>query len=575
MVNRPSHPTARVATLPTPLCDQGRPPAAGGVRARNSPGICTVTAVWHAGPMPGIAIPQAADAATAGSLPSRGRLSTLADSPNARHVLGVIALALLYRGVAQIGYQLQFAGPVAAIVWLPVGIGVAFLYLGGLRFWPGVLVGDLLANDYAALPLGSALGQTAGNVLEVVVMTMLLRRLVPSGDPLGSIRGVMRMLVAIGAGAAVSASVGPLSLLLGGVIDVAEIPDVWRTWWLGDATGALILLPLALAWARPRSGSWLRRHGIEALLLLTAMTVLSELALRASEQLTYLVFPPLVWAALRLGRRGATVAVAVAAGFAVWETTRRMGPFAYQSITYSILGTQLYIAVSSISTLCLTAAVSERKGIAERLAASRARLVEAADTERRRIEHNLHDGAQQRLTALVVQLRIAAERAREEPGRAAGALASAEAELSLAIDELRELAHGIHPPVLTRLGLEGALAAMAARSAIPIRLLDMPASRLDPIAEATAYFVASEAVTNARKHADATEITIRAVAARGILRVRIVDDGRGGADESAGVGLQGLRDRVEAVGGRFVVMSTHGHGTTVLAAMPVAPPVRG
>ena len=139
-------------------------------------------------------------------------------------MLGVLALALLYRGAAQIGYALQFAGPVAAIVWLPVGIGVAFLYLGGLRYWPGVLIGDLLANDYGALPLGSALGQTAGNVLEVIVATVLLRRLVPRGDPLGSVGGVSRMLLAIAAGTAVSASVGSLSLLLGGVIDGRRDP---------------------------------------------------------------------------------------------------------------------------------------------------------------------------------------------------------------------------------------------------------------------------------------------------------------------------------------------------------------
>jgi integral membrane sensor domain MASE1 len=85
--------------------------------------------------------------------------------PRLRYVLGVLLLAALYRGVAEIGYSLQFAGPVAAVVWLPVGIGVAFLYIGGLRYWPGVVLGDLLANDYEALPLGSALGQTTGNVL--------------------------------------------------------------------------------------------------------------------------------------------------------------------------------------------------------------------------------------------------------------------------------------------------------------------------------------------------------------------------------------------------------------------------
>jgi signal transduction histidine kinase len=524
--------------------------------------------------MPGIGIAQGGDSDQSRSLPWRLRVAALADSSSARHLFGVIALAVLYRGVAQIGYELQFAGPVAAVVWLPVGIGVAFLYLGGLRYWPGVLVGDLLANDYSALPLGSALGQTTGNVLEVVVMTVLLRRLVPRGDPLGSVQGVSRMLLAITAGAAVSATIGTVSLLLGVVIDGDEIPEVWRTWWLGDSSGALIVLPLALAWAKPPPRSWWRRQGAEAVLMLIAIVVLSELTLRSSEQLTYLVFPPLIWAALRLGRRGAAVAVAVAAGFAIWETTRRMGPFAYQSITYSILGTQLYIAVSSISTLCLAAVVSEREGFAERLAASRARLVETADIERRRIEHNLHDGAQQRLTALVVQLHLAAERARADPARAAGLLDSAESELQLAIDELRELAHGIHPSVLTTLGLDKALAAMASRSAIPIRLLELPAARLDSTAEATAYFVASEAVTNARKHAAATEITIRAVASRGILRVEIADDGRGGADVAAGSGLLGLRDRVEALGGTLEVVSPAGEGTRVTAELPVGPPVR-
>ena len=508
------------------------------------------------------------------SLRRRPRLAALTESPTARYVLGVLALAVLYRGVAQIGYALQFAGPVAAIVWLPVGIGVAFLYLGGLRYWPGVLIGDLLANDYGTLPLGSALGQTAGNVLEVLVVTVLLRRLVPRGDPLESVGGVSRMLLAIAAGTVVSASVGSVSLLLGGVIDGDEIPAVWRTWWLGDASGALILLPLALAWAKPPPRSWWQHRGAEAVLMLMLIVVLSELTLRTSPQLTYLVFPALIWAALRLGRRGATVAVAVAAGFAIWETTRRVGPFAFQSITDSILGTQLYIGVSSLSTLCLAAVVSERERFAERLAASSARLVETADNERRRIEHNLHDGAQQRLTALLVQLRIAAGQVRDDPARAPAVLESAEDELSLAIDELRELAHGIHPSVLTTLGLEKALAAMAARSAIPIRLLELPRARLDPIAEATAYFVASEAVTNASKHAAATEITIRAAASRGVLRVEIADDGRGGADESAGVGLQGLRDRVEAIGGAFDVSSPAGAGTRVFASLPVRPPGR-
>jgi integral membrane sensor domain MASE1 len=106
-----------------------------------------------------------------------------------RYVFGVAVLAGAYYGAAKVSYLLEFAGPVAAIVWLPVGIGMAFLFLGGLRFWPGVLIGDLLANDYGALPLGAALGQTCGNLLEVLVAVALLRRLVRDRSPLASVRG--------------------------------------------------------------------------------------------------------------------------------------------------------------------------------------------------------------------------------------------------------------------------------------------------------------------------------------------------------------------------------------------------
>src|SRR4051794_8831416 len=200
----------------------------------------------------GLAQSLAAESPATGS--RRGRASDLLANRQVPYVVWVVLLAVLYRGVAEIGYALQFAGPVAAIVWLPVGVGIAFLYLGGLQYWPGVLIGDLLANDYAALPLGSAISQTCGNVLEVLVATILLRRLVPGGDPLMTVRGLGRMLVAIAAATAVSATVGTCSLLLGDVITTAGLGRVWRTWWLGDASGALIVLPLALAWGRPSPG---------------------------------------------------------------------------------------------------------------------------------------------------------------------------------------------------------------------------------------------------------------------------------------------------------------------------------
>jgi signal transduction histidine kinase len=489
---------------------------------------------------------------------------------HARYAAGVLVLAALYRGAAEIGYALQFAGPVAAIVWLPVGLGVAFLYLAGLRYWPGILIGDLLANDYDALPLGSALGQTAGNLLEVVTITVLLRALIPSREPLASVRAVTAMGVAIIAGTVVSATIGSLSLLLGDVIDSDGLPRVWRTWWLGDASGALIVLPLAIAWAKPPPARWWRRRGAEFALMLITIVGLSELALQTSRPLAYLVFPALIWAALRLGRHGATLAVAVAAGFAVWETTRSVGPFVYGSITYTELSTQLYIAVAAVSTYCLAAVVAEREAVTARLTASRLRLVEAGDAARQRIERNLHDGAQQRLTAIVVQQRMYAERAHVHPEAAARMFDDTAYELSLAIDELRELAHGIHPAALHDHGLAGALRAIARRSALPIRLLELPDARLDPTAEATAYYVVSEAIANSRKYASASSVSVRATMSHGVLHVDLSDDGIGGAHATPGSGLQGLHDRVEAIGGTLEIESPSGMGTTIRATIPAS-----
>jgi signal transduction histidine kinase len=262
------------------------------------------------------------------------------------------------------------------------------------------------------------------------------------GFRLDSLGGVWRLFAVIAGATAISAIVGPLALWAGNVISSDELPDVARTWWLGDTAGALVVVPLALAWSRPPPRGWARGRAVEAVVMLAAVAGLSEIVFRSERPLAYLVFPALGWAGLRFGRRGATLAIAVAVGFAVWNTTHYHGPFVFDSITLSVLSTQLYIAVAALSTLCLAALVSERKTFAERLDASRARLVKASDSERRRLEHNLHDGAQQRLTALAIRLGAAGDRARNAHEAAAPALEAAATEVGLVIGELRELAQG-------------------------------------------------------------------------------------------------------------------------------------
>jgi PAS domain S-box-containing protein len=214
--------------------------------------------------------------------------------------------------------------------------------------------------------------------------------------------------------------------------------------------------------------------------------------------------------------------------------------------------------------------ITERKRHEEEIRASRARLVEAADVERRRLERNLHDGAQQRLVALSISLRLAHGKLESDPEAARQILNDAGDQLAHALEELRELARGIHPAVLTDRGLEPALQALVARTPLPVTVAEAPDDRLPEPVEAAAYYVVSEALANMTKYAQASAATIRIARDNGRAVVEVCDDGVGGADPGQGSGLRGLTDRVEALDGRLEIDSAPGHGTRIRAEIPVA-----
>jgi signal transduction histidine kinase len=209
-------------------------------------------------------------------------------------------------------------------------------------------------------------------------------------------------------------------------------------------------------------------------------------------------------------------------------------------------------------------AIANERAQAE-LRASRARIVRTADETRERLERNLHDGAQQRLVSVSVVLRLAAAKLPSSPDDARALITGASEELTLALEELRDLARGLHPAVLSKHGLEPALEALASRAPLPVRVSNEVEARLPAPVEAAVYYVVSESLTNVAKYAQASHVDVRLTSIDGVVRIEVVDDGIGGADIGAGSGLLGLADRIETVGGRFGIESPPGGGTCVWA----------
>jgi signal transduction histidine kinase len=494
-----------------------------------------------------------------------------------RYGARVLAVASGYYAFAVGGKALLLTGPAGAF-WPAAGLAVAVLYLGGLRWWPGVLLGDLgsLIGDVVSLavPPGTALAEAVGDMAGITVAVVIMRRLVGARAAIDRLPHVGAVLGAVATGAAISAAVATVAVWAGGLIEASEMSVFWRSWWLGDVAGGLVVIPLALAWARAPARAWRGRGALQGALVIAAVAALSVIAVSAEQPLTYLVFPALIWAALRLGPQGATLGVAVAVVIAVWAASNELGPFVEHSPTESALNLQLYVTVAALTTLCLAAIVSERQRVGRELAESYAHIASAGADERHRVERELHDSAQSPLVALQIRLSVAEERAAQTSPDLAATLAGLGEDAVAIGEQLRRIGHGISPPQLAERGITEALKAETARGPIPVSIMASGVGLGEPRVEIAVYLCCLELIQNAAKHAGpGASVTVRLEREANELAFTVHDTGRG-FDQRAvppGAGLTGVQDRISSVGGRIEMSGGPGRGTTATGVVPWPP----
>ncbi|MFL5982450.1 MAG: MASE1 domain-containing protein [Gaiellaceae bacterium] len=503
------------------------------------------------------------------------------ERPVVARIGACLGLGLAYFAAAKLGQTLRYTASVSAI-WPPVGLGIGALYLWGLRLWPGIFLGELLVNGQLLLestspPVGSIVGQQLGNMAEVIVGAWLLTRLLGPRAKLESAVEVGNLIVVVGIATAISASAGTLSMLAGGVIDRADLPTFWRTWWLGDSAGALVVLPLMLVWVGNTRAAWRRLWRVEGVLMIATVVALSTLAVTSDAPLTYLVFPALIWAAFRFGAAGVTLATAINAGITIGVTADQLGAFFKQPIDDRTLSTQLFVLITAVTALFLTAVVSERQRSAAELIRARRRENERALAERRRIARELHDSVSQALFSSGLHTRTA-QRALDNDVDNAAVRQHLEAVAQLTKRAQLEMRSFIFDWGPAGIG-DGLVAAFSRHSASlasefdldvsvegPERLLPLPV-----VKQAQLFAIGREALANVVKHADTASAHVRIDLDDEVVTMEIRDVGNGfdpTATSAGRHGIESMKSRATEIGGRLSIATRVGQGTAITVTLP-------
>jgi diguanylate cyclase (GGDEF)-like protein len=321
-----------------------------------------------------------------------------------REDLAIVAvLAVVYFGTAKLGLRFAYVNPSATALWAPTGIALAAFLIFGLRAWPGAFLGAFFANLTTAGSVLTSIGIATGNTLEGVAGCYLVRRFARGQQAFERAHDIFKFAFLAGmVSTAISATVGVTSLSLGGFADWTEYGPIWRTWWLGDGVGAVIVTPLVLLWRENPRLNWTREQIAELALLFLGLffTVGIVFGGRFHSEvknypLEYLCIPFLIWAAFRFGRRKAATATCVLAGIAIWGTLQGYGPFSRETLSTSLLLVQSFVGIVAVTSLALAAEISERKRADERVQqlvvtdpltglANYRRLIEAIELEIKR-----------------------------------------------------------------------------------------------------------------------------------------------------------------------------------------------
>lgn len=493
--------------------------------------------------------------------------------------------AAVYFLVGKAALSLAVLHPNITAVWPSTGVAIAACLLGAYRVWPGVLVGAFVVNQTTMGTVLTSATIAAGNTLEALLGAYLLNRFASGRRAFWQAEGMLTFtaLVAV-LSTTVSATIGVTSLALTGGAHGRHLDLMWLTWWLGDATGALIVTPVVVLWSSPAVFAWPYRRPLEGGFVLSVLVLLSQIVFgnlapvpAQHSSLELLFVPLLIWGAVRLGPRRVAIGILIVAATALVGTLQGVGPFVRDSTNASLLVLQFFLGIMAITAFVTAAAVAERGETLAALQRSSSGALAAEERLRAQIAEFLHGHVQSRLLMAWHQLRTALQRWPEEPEAARALVVQVADHLDeIREHEVRQASYRLHPSFI-REGLTPALYGLMERFEGQVRLTleidpalaawDTPLrNRLPEALRLAAFRIIEEALGNVVRHAQATSVHLTlGLDGPEALVCTVADNGQGFNvdDMQPGLGLASIDSRVHQVGGQWHITSQRGQGTTV------------